>query len=760
MKDSHIKIKEIFLKALEVPEDQRASFIQEACKGDENTLKEVQSLLENHTEDSIFEKPIQKKLDYKPNSSKESEFDRTLKKIQKRKKKKLKYNLILIGIILVLISLGIWTQQRMKSSILDLNKHSLQHNLNATVKSLDEWVHFQGNIVLALSEDSLIVHSVNYLSEKYGLGKQGSRDSIWNDPVHQNLVNRMLPILEVMESPGFSIIDASGYRIGSNIYNAVGGQINETGFKEIVPSLQEKGVKFTRPFYHKDFMSDQSNYAFDVPTTWIDCAIDNNGRPNASIGIAFYAETTFNRILRNHRIGINGHTFAFDEDGILLSSIEDMDGLVESGLLKKDMDAMLNLKLINPESLSPKKSMEKREEEELISPVKRAIISKEIDPNTIHSIVKPYITFNGKKAIGAYVWLPKYKIGLITELPADETLEPVHYLNLILIILIGLLIGFVIYSFISSYNLARLHKEIGETSKLGQYTLIKHIGEGGMGEVYLAKHAFLSRPNAIKLLKKDLTHKRDTVKRFEREVQLASQLTNPHTIQIHDFGYTEGDRFYYAMEFLEGITLADLIKIEGALPLNRVIYLLRQICYSLQETHNHGLVHRDIKPMNIMICKLGGMYDYIKVLDFGLVKDIEEGEDLEMTQEAYIQGTPVYMAPERFLRPQLNDPKSDIYSIGMVAYYLVTGRKVFDHIDRSSLLNEILNTQPKEMTNFTNEDLPEKFSKLVMGCLKKEMKDRPQQIKEILDVLDELEVSEWDQNAAKNWWESNIEKNL
>lgn len=761
MATEHSQIKELFLKAIELPKNERESFVKEFCKNDEEAYKEVMSLLANHSEDSIFEKPIQKKMKTSKKVKKEeTEFDITLKRIKKRKNKRLRYNLVLISIILVLIATGIWTQQKMKSSILELNIHSLQHNLEATVKSLDKWVSNQEKIVVALSKDSLVLSSTAYLTEKYGMGKYGNKDSIWNDPVHKRLVQRMQPILSIMESPGFSILDASGYRIASNVYSAVGGQINEVGFKEIIPSMQSGKPKFTKPYYHKDFMTDKENYAFDIPTTWIDCGLKPDGKTTASLGIAFYAERTWNKIFQIHRIGKNGHTFAFDDKGLLVSSILDTDELIDFGALKNGENPMLKLRLQKPKSNETGRTMKKDEisQQELILPVKKAILAKEIAPNSIHTIVDPYITFNGKKSIGAYVWLPKYDVGIITELPSSETLEPVHYLNLILIILIGLLIGFVLYSFISSYNINKLHKEIGETSKLGQYTLIKRIGEGGMGEVYLAKHAFLSRPNAIKLLKKELTNKRDTVKRFEREVQLASELTNPHTIQIHDFGYTEGDRFYYAMEYLEGVTLADLITIEGPLPINRVIYLLRQICYSLQETHNHGLVHRDIKPMNIMICKLGGMYDFVKVLDFGLVKDIEKGEDLELTQEAVIQGTPVYMAPERFLRPQLNDPKSDIYSIGMVAYFLTTGRKVFDHIDRTSLLNEILNTQPKEMNEFTNENLPKEFTNLVMGCLEKDMENRPKSIRDILDVIDSIELEDWDQSNAKNWWEKHIER--
>ncbi|MCB0478964.1 MAG: serine/threonine protein kinase [Crocinitomicaceae bacterium] len=761
MESNHIRVKEIFLKAIELPEEDRIPFIQKECGGDQDLQTEVSTLIENHNERSLFEAPIQKKIDPKKHKKEPSEFEITLKKIQKRKNKKFRYNLILIAIIISLISVGIWTQQKMKDSIIELNEHSLDHNIKATIKSLEEWIRDKENLITTVSKDSTVIAATEYLTSKYGMGKFGNKDSIWNDPVHRRLIEKLKPIILVVESPSFSIVDASGYRIASNIYEVVGMQMSPNGMKEILPSIQLDGPKFTRPYMHRINMVEPVKDDSEVPVTWVDCSIKVNENAIATIGFSFYASNGFNDVLSSHKIGINGHTYAFDEKGILLSEIQDVDELIKYEILKKGEDPVLKLKLINPmNALKDSKTIDRNiyNKSELILPVKEALADKEADSEfIIHTVTEPYYTFNGDEVIGAYVWLPKYNIGLVTELPTKETLKPVHYLNLILIILIGLLIGFVVFSFISSYQVARLNKEIGETSRLGQYTLIKHIGEGGMGEVYLAKHAFLSRPNAVKLLKSEFSHKRDVVKRFEREVQLASQLKNPHTIQIHDFGYTEGDRFYYAMEFLEGITLADLIRIEGSLSLSRTVVLLKQICYSLQETHDHGLVHRDIKPMNIMICKLGGIYDFVKVLDFGLVKDIE-GEDLEMTQEAFIQGTPVYMAPERFLRPQLSSPKSDIYSIGMVAYYLVTGRKVFDHIDRNSLLNEILNTTPKNVGELTNENLPKDFSDLVMSCLAKDMEDRPENISAILNVLNKLDVSAWTQTEAKNWWENHIEK--
>ena len=206
----------------------------------------------------------------------------------------------------------------------------------------------------------------------------------------------------------------------------------------------------------------------------------------------------------------------------------------------------------------------------------------------------------------------------------------------------------------SSFSAARLHREVSQARRVGQYTLQKRIGGGGMGQVYLARHALLKRPTAIKLLRPDQTSPL-TIARFEREVQLTSQLTHPNTIEIFDFGRTPEGLFYYAMEYLPGLTLAELVRQEGPLPAERVICILRQVCGSLKEAHAVGLIHRDIKPQNIMLCERGGQWDFVKVLDFGLVKQLPDGHAPQLTADQQVSGTPLYIAPEVWIQPQRAD---------------------------------------------------------------------------------------------------------
>jgi serine/threonine protein kinase len=272
--------------------------------------------------------------------------------------------------------------------------------------------------------------------------------------------------------------------------------------------------------------------------------------------------------------------------------------------------------------------------------------------------------------------------------------------------------------------------------------------------VYRAKHAMLRRPTAVKLLKPD--HMTDTaVARFDREVQLASQLTHPNTIEIYDFGQTGDGVFYYAMEYLPGVSLAQLIQIEGAIPPARVVHILKQIAGSLAEAHGIGLVHRDIKPQNIMLCERGGQADFVKVLDFGLVKSIYDGQATNLTSSNVLTGTPLYMPPERLKDPLTNDARSDLYSLGAVAYNLLTGRSIFHCTTDLDILFHVMNVVPEPVVQL-NASIPAALSELVASCLAKDPQNRPQSAAELLQALDQVPgLGSWTEAEARAWWQEN-----
>jgi serine/threonine-protein kinase len=244
----------------------------------------------------------------------------------------------------------------------------------------------------------------------------------------------------------------------------------------------------------------------------------------------------------------------------------------------------------------------------------------------------------------------------------------------------------------------------------------------------------------------------EIVERFEREVQLASQLTHPNTIEIYDYGRTPDGTFYYVMEHLEGQTLDHVVGPENIMPVGRVIHVLKQVCAALREAHGRGLVHRDIKPQNIMLCERGGERDVVKILDFGLVKDVHGRQSRDITQFQRMVGTPLYMSPERMRNPADADARSDIYSVGAVGFYLITGRDLFEAAGEHDLTYHILHTPPRRPSEIV-PGIPRRLDELITRCLAKERTERPHDVLVVLALLEALSVDlPWTQRDAARAW--------
>lgn len=304
-----------------------------------------------------------------------------------------------------------------------------------------------------------------------------------------------------------------------------------------------------------------------------------------------------------------------------------------------------------------------------------------------------------------------------------------------------------------SYVIYGLRLEVSRAMKLGQYLLETKIGEGGMGVVYRANHAMLRRPTAIKLLTGTANHASE---RFEREVQHTARLTHPNTIQVYDYGRTPDGVFYYAMEYLDGITLDDLVRDYGPQSPSRVAHILQQICGALEEAHAAGLVHRDIKPANVMLTERGGLKDVVKVLDFGLVKDTD-GNALSISSGGLssstnaVMGTPHFMAPEAILDPQRVDARTDIYALGVTAYFLLTGERVFDGSNLVEICSGHLHQDPAPPSK-KNPEIPEALDQLILACLAKKPDDRPRSAEEVSDRLAACALPRWTRGNASEWW--------
>ena len=280
-----------------------------------------------------------------------------------------------------------------------------------------------------------------------------------------------------------------------------------------------------------------------------------------------------------------------------------------------------------------------------------------------------------------------------------------------------------------------------------------------MGEVWPARHETLARPTAIKLIREDkikgvgADNARRVLQRFEREAKATAARRSPHTIEVYDFGVTEDGHFFYAMEFLDGLDLQSLVERFGAVPAERVVHLLIQACDSLADAHDNGMVHRDIKPANLFLCRLGPSRDHTKLLDFGLVQhDQSVTESGRLTEEGTTAGTPAYMAPETFVKENGVDHRSDISALGCVAYWLATGKLVFETDSGRAQIVEHVKTTPRPPSACTELPIPSGLEAIIMKCLEKDPADRFQDGRDMAAALREVPLTKpWDTRRADEW---------
>ncbi len=303
-----------------------------------------------------------------------------------------------------------------------------------------------------------------------------------------------------------------------------------------------------------------------------------------------------------------------------------------------------------------------------------------------------------------------------------------------------------------SYLVNGLRTELHQARKFGQYQLLRKLGEGGMGEVYLAEHQLLKRPCALKLIKPEAGADPVALARFEREVRSASRLSHPNTIAIYDYGHTDDGTFYYVMEYLHGLSLADLVKDNGPLPAGRVIYLFRQVCAGLAEAHALGLVHRDLKPANIFIAVRGGETDVAKVLDFGLVKLTKDPGAVELSSEMTVSGTPMYMAPEQAVGDRDLDARADIYALGAMMYAALTGRPPFTGESPFAVMMAHAR-DPVIPPSEVQPGVPKDLEQVVLCCLAKKPGERYPDVKALARALSACgAAADWDADKADRWW--------
>jgi hypothetical protein len=697
---------------------------------------------------------------------------------------------------------GWWGNHELRQTIEQQLQAQLTSTLNANVTALEIWTTNQTRLATELAgETEVRAPAIRILDRSER--EPGSPESRTNAVDTEQLLRYLGPRLTPLGYETAQLVDTNFVIVASSmrtppgpppkVYEshtnkfaelfASGGPVIITPFK---PELLEErrapgffgnrgaeGGPMTNAAGRRGpgfFSGNRGTTAFGRPNRFIQANATRGRRGNAALmqvaapliedGVVHGAlaliinpDQEFSRILSVARSGKSGETYAFDQTGLLISRSRFDDQLRQLDLLDKtNASSALNLRLRDPGGDLTKGY--KIENTNSATESLTRFVAEAIDGDDGVEVT-PSRDYRGVPVIGAWRWLPQLGIGVVTQVDATEAFQSLRVLQFIFIALFLLLVLSAVVLFVFSYSNLVWRRRLGEAElklkQLGQYTLGEKIGAGGMGVVYRAHHALMRRDTAVKLLLPERANAA-AIQRFEREVRLTCQLAHPNTIQVYDYGHTPDGIFYYAMELLAGVNLHDLILRFGPQPEGRVIQILTQVCESLAEAHSLGLVHRDIKPSNIFLCDRGGVLDWVKVLDFGLVREFHSPSAAREAENEFA-GTPSFMPPEAIKNSATSDPRSDLYAVGAIGYFLLTGKCVFEDEDISELHKKQLAAAPAPPSWRTKNKISVALEKAILRCLERDPQKRPQSALELRDLLlANPRAEDFTPAARAAWW--------
>ncbi|MGA2246865.1 MAG: serine/threonine protein kinase [Verrucomicrobiota bacterium] len=678
---------------------------------------------------------------------------------------------------------GWWGNGQLRATIQGELRAQLAATLNANVTALGIWSTNQARLAMALADDSTVRRAANVILQSPPVRREGRPL-----PEMQTFVDELRPRLAELGYGTGQLVDTNLVVRANSVRPQLGGNnmVSDAHTNKFALLLATGQPVIITPF-RPELLTQQRrvfrNMTEDAFTNGVirqfsrraqaaaarrrgDRMLmqvaapmrDYSGVVVGALALIIDPEKEFSRILTVARSGRTGETYAFDQTGLMISRSRFDKQLRAWGLLDAtNSSAALNVRLYDPGG-DLTQGFKPAENETYARPLTRLAASAINGEDEVD--VRPSRDYRGVPVVGACRWLPQFGFGVVTQIDADEAYRPLRVLQLVFVVLVLSLLlcatGMFVFSYANLEWRQRLNAMELKLKQLGQYTLEEKVGEGGMGVVYRAKHALLRRDTAVKLL---LPGRADdaAVARFEREVFLTCQLTHPNTIQVYDYGHTPEGIFYYAMEYLRGVNLHDLVMRFGPQPEGRVIHILAQICASLAEAHGLGLIHRDIKPGNVFLCRRGGVADCVKVLDFGLVRDFRaaEPEKWGKNGERVVEGTPWFMPPEAVEASAPTDPRSDLYSMGALGYYLLTRSYIFDAETIEEVQEKQLNCSPVPPTQRTANPISPAMEQLLLTCLEKDMAKRPQTANELRALLLSLPAAaEWTCEAAASWWDA------
>jgi eukaryotic-like serine/threonine-protein kinase len=702
--------------------------------------------------------------------------------------------IIPLAAALLVACVGWWADRQLSQAMQEELSDDLRTTLSADVTALEIWMANQKRIAAALAEEPRLRNLAVEILNTGGIRAKDpqevgllARQLIVGDRLQERLNSLGYKVAQLVNT-NFEVVLDSGRartRMGTQVADdlqpkfaemfAAGEPIVITPFKVSLPEPMRGGrggPGFGRPRGPRGFgpgpplggPPPTNSVARPRALTIMQVAApvkDTNGVTRGALALIINPDAEFTRILSVARSGETGETFAFDPEGVMLSKSRFEGQLKSYGLMPSEPDASsaLTLHLNDPGGDLTRgfKAPGTNTYRPFIEMVQRAI-----DGSTGIEVT-PFRDYRGVPVIGAWMWLPHYGFGVGTKMDAREAYRTLRLVRVVFVVLFLLLVlaslVILLYSLRQIVWRRRLTEAELKARQLGQYQLVEKIGEGGMGVVYKAHHALLRRETALKLLMPEKANPM-AIQRFEREVRLTCRLMHPNTIQIFDYGRTPEGIFYYAMEYLDGLNLAEFVEAYGPQPEGRVINLLIQVCESLSEAHARGLVHRDIKPPNIFVTDRGGVPDMVKVLDFGLVRPLVSTESgtLDAADMEFVAGTPSYMAPEAFENAANSDERSDLYAVGAVGYYLLTGHNVFDGDTVTEIFRKRREQEPIPPALKLGRTICPHLEGAILRCLKRDPKDRPQSAHELIGLLAASpHIADWNVEQRAAWWISHRE---
>jgi eukaryotic-like serine/threonine-protein kinase len=772
------KAKGHFLRLIELGVEKQAKELELLRQDDPELAREVRSLLDNHNSKTIIKNTVA--TTHGPD---ESTFGRTGTLVLHQVRSKLLGRLfpivtaICASVFLAVLGWGL--QSMLQSQLAETTSSQLETVLDLEQRLLEQWKQAASLKVESWGRSSTVRSAISVLvalSKDSSLDSNALRAKLMNSPAQELLekeINALSGIPWDQSDPAekgqrYAVWNRDGTTLSD--WNrrafpaAVGQGVSPEGAAKLNRVFQAGPGNAHATFVYLPRAMDNNRITAEYPMETkrlqvqvITAIYDENGVPIAALMIRDQRITDdFEAAIKSGRFDATGECYLMDVDGWMINeprSVDRMKDFDVFGEYCRKSDNRYIVRVADPGGdVFAGHKPDGPVKQWVRTKAARVALDKQPGIN-----IEGYRDFAGRAVVGAWRWDEGLQAAIIVEQNKSEafqTLEIVHRVNRIawgIPLLIALSLAAV-----SGFR-ARLR--YGKPPlQIGAYRVTEKIGEGGLGIVYKGQHRLLGRMAAIKLLKVQSTNPQLT-KRFEREVRMASKLVHPNAISIFDYGLSDEGAFYYAMEYIPGVNLSELLAYNKSIPLSRSLHMLVQICGAIREAHLTGMVHRDIKPQNIMVCYRAGIADVIKVLDYGLVKSFVDNTSNDTTVTGVLIGTPKFMAPERLETPWLADPKIDIYSIGTVAYYLLTGHTPAPGMTPNGML-EAMASEQSSYREIAGQKAFQEFIRLIGFCVSADPSLRPGSVGAIIDVLQKIQESyPWQQASAEAWWiehESNL----